>query len=270
MKKTAPTESKSLKTFFLYVFIVIIIVCVSLVIKGIFIIQQSKFDSSHDFILAITKQEKVKQVIAFHPEVPALSVLTIQDANIPYWELSKNYGITPDGYIQVSDDTNIGTDITTLMWSTLLHTADWQCNITIFDKIRLMLLSKAVTTNNKTVETISLLSQDPSVGTTVTNALTDQSIADENISIQIINATEITGFGQRLSRVLTNIGANVVDVSTAQNIQDKSTIQYYGDSSYTVDRLQKLLGIQATQITKQPIANIVITLGTDKRNTTAF
>ncbi len=270
MKKAAPTESKSLKTFYLYLLIVIILVGISLIIKGIFIIQQSKFDASHDFTIAITKHEKVKEIIAFHPQVPAISVLAIKDNNVPYSALAKDYGITPDGYIQVGDNTPVGTDVTALMWLSVVHTASWQCNVTIFDKARLLLFSKSVTTNNKSIENISLVSQDPSVETTLTNALTNQSIADENISIQIINATDITGFGQRLSRVLTNMGANIVEVSTAQNTQAKSTIQYYGENSYTISRLQKLLGIKAAEISKQPIADIVITIGNDKHYTTEF
>jgi len=270
MKNAAQNESKSLKTFYLYLFLVILVIVVALIIKGIFIIRQSRFDGSHDFTLAVTEQNKVKEIIAFQPQVPAISTLVIQDNNIPYVTLAKDYGITPDGYIQVQNNSDIGTDTTTFMWSTIIHSADWKANLTAFDKIRLMFLSKSITANNKTTETISLLNQTSQTDTIITSALTDQEIADENISVQVINATNITGFGQRLGRVLTNIGANVVDVSTAQNIQTKTTIQYYGDDSYTVDRFEKLLGVTATRITTQPIANIVITIGTDKSNTTEF
>jgi hypothetical protein len=133
-----------------------------------------------------------------------------------------------------------------------------------------LFLSKSTMTNNKTASTISLQNPGPEDATTITNSLTDQEIADENISMEVINATNITGFGQRLSRVLTNMGANIVDVSTAQNTQKRTTIEYFGDKSYTVSRLEKLLGVTATEITTQPIANIVITIGTDKSHTTEF
>lgn len=270
MKNAAQTENKSLKTFYLYLFAVIIVIIVALLVKVVFIIQQSKFDGSHDFILAVTKQNVVKEVIAFHPQIPAVSTLAIQDPNILYGTLAKEYGITTDGYIQIDNSSQIGADVTPFLWSSILHTADWQSNLTVFDKIRLLLFSKSVTTNNKTTEMISLINPAPASETTIINTLTDQGIADENISIQIINATNITGFGQRLGRVLTNMGADVIDVSTAQNIQEKTTIQYFGTKSYTVNRLAKLLGIPATEIATQPIANIVITLGSDKAKTNAF
>lgn len=270
MKKTAPTESKSLKTFYLYVVFVIVLILVALLVKGFFIIRDSRFDSSHDFTLAVIQQQNVKEIVAFHPQVPSISVLVMQDTNDSYKNLAKEYGITTDGYVQSGSDSNLNSEMTSFMWQSVLHTESWPSNLTIFDKIRLMLLSKGITTNNKIVEKISLHNQTPQETTTITTALTDQEIADENISVQIINATDITGFGQRFSRVLTNMGANIVDVSTSQDTQKRTTIEYFGDPSYTVKRLEKLLGVTATKITTQPIANIVVILGEDKRITTEF
>lgn len=270
MKNTAQTESKSLKTFYLYIVLVILVIIVSLLIKGIFVIRQSRFDSGHDFTLAVTEQNKAKEIIAFHPQVPAVSTLTIEDNNVAYTSLAKEYGISPDGYIEVKNNADLNTEITSFMWSSIIQSENWQSNLTIFDKMRLLLLAKGVTTNDKTVQMISLINQAPQTDTTIINALTDQDIADENSSIQIVNATQITGFGQRLGRVLTNLGANVVDVSTSQDPQKKSTIQYFGNKTYTVGRLERLLGITATKITTQSIADIIVTLGNDKSNTIEF
>jgi len=270
MKKTAQTENKSLKTFYLYLFIVILAIAAALLIKGVIVVKDSKFDSSHDFTLAVTENNDVKEIIAFHPQVPAVGVLSIQDNKIPYSVLAKDYGIATDGYIQVNNASDISTDATAFIWSSLLHTTSWQTNLTALDKIRLILFSKSVTTNNKTDESISLINQDSTTQTTITNALTDQDIADENISIEIINATNITGFGQRLANVLTTMGANVVEVSTAQNTQKQTTIQYFGDDSYTLNRVERLVGAIPTKINMQQIADIIITLGTDNSNTNAF
>lgn len=268
MKKAAHNESNSLKTFYLYLFIVLVLILISSLIKGFFIFQQSKYNPSHDFTIAVVVQKNVKEVIAFHPQIPSIAILTIQNT-VPYTSLAKSYGISTDAYIQ-SNTNDIPSDVATFMWSSLLHTADWQTNLTAYDKIRLLLFSRDVTVNNKTNNTITLSKESTASDTTVTNALTDQDISDENISIQIINATDITGFGQRLGRVLTNMGANVVDISTAQNTQQKSTIQYFGNETYTVKVLEKLLGIKATKLTRQTIADIIVTLGKDKRNAVQF
>jgi len=270
MKNAAIHESKSLKTFYLYACIVAILICISLTVKVFFIFQQSLFDPSHDFTVAVLKNKNVKEILAFHTQTPTLEVLMIHDNKIPYDSLAKNYGIAANAYIQPDSDAQLGSDVTTFFWSSILHTATWQTNLTLVDKIRLLLLAKNVTPNNKTVDDISLQNPGPEVNTILSSAFIDQDIATENISIQIINATNIAGFGQRLGRVLTTLGANVVDISTAQNTQGKSTIAYYGNSSYTAQSLEKLLRLSATRMNKQTIANIVITLGTDKSNTIEF
>jgi hypothetical protein len=270
LKKTSNNESNSLKTFYLYAVLVIVIIVISLVVKGFLLFQQNKFDPSHHFILAITKQGMVKEIIAFHPQTPSIAVLLIQDKNIAYSTLAKNYGISADGYIQRDDISAPSTDITGLLWSSLVRSAMIQTDLTIFDTMRLMLLSKSVPTNNKAVETIMLAKLSAAQSTLMDQSLTDQDIATESISIQIVNATGVSGVGLRLGKVLTSLGANVVDISTSQKVQSKSTIAYFGERSYTLQRLEKMLAITATQFSKQQIANIVITIGSDKQNTTAF
>jgi len=236
----------------------------------IFIYQQSKFDPAHDFILAVIQQKKVKEIAAFHPETAAVSVLIIHDNNISYDMLAKNYGIAIDGYVITQEGDAVGTDMATFLWSSLLNTATWQSNLTALDKIRLLILMKNVSANNRTLEQITLSQQTSDTNTLIATALSDQDLASENISIQIINATGVSGLGQRLGKVLTNRGANIVDVSSAQNTQQTTTIAYYGNESYTVDLLQKFLGLSATRLSKQTIADIIITIGNDKKKTREF
>jgi LytR cell envelope-related transcriptional attenuator len=272
MKNAASYTSKSLRTFYLYIVIVIVVILVALVVKGFYVIQQSKFDPAHHFTLAITEKNNVKEIISFHPQIPAVSELVIQNKNIIYNQLAKNYGIITDGYIQVDPTSNSSTDISSLLWYSIIHSANEQCNLTIFDKVRLLLLVKNITTNNKMVEDITLSQSfaTPETNITLINALTDQEIATENVSIQIINATNVSGLGQRLGRVLTNLGANVIDISNAQKYQKKTTITYFGNESYTLDRIQKLLDAPINKTDKQPIADIIVTIGKDKTNTGLF
>jgi LytR cell envelope-related transcriptional attenuator len=270
MKNAAQRSNKSLKTFYLYTIFVLLIIGIALLIKGFYIIQQSKFDASHLFTIAITEQNNVKEIISFHPQTPAVSVLTIQNKDVRYSFLPKEYGIITDGYIQVDKNENNLSDASALLWSSVIHSATWQSNLTLFDKIRLLFLIKNITTNNRIIENITLTSQGSPQNITLINALTDQDLAAENISIQIINATNVSGLGQRLARVLTNLGANVIDISNAQNNQKKTTIAYYGNKSYTLNRIQKLLDDPVNKLYKQPIADIVITIGADKANTEDF
>ena len=269
-KSVQPNHDKSLKTFYLYATGVVLVILISLVIRGVLLFQQNVFDPAHHFTLAVTQQGIVKEIVSFNPQIPSISVLKIQDKQIPYATLAKDYGITSDGYVQVDDPSPINADITALMWFGVLHTATLQSNLTIFDTVRLFLLSKNVATNNEVTSDITLHNQNTQTNTEIIQALTDPDISSESISIQIINASNITGMGQRLGKVLTNMGANVVDVSSSQTVQKKTTMAYFGDQSFTLEHLQHLLQVSPKKLTTQPIANIVITIGTDKSQTTTF
>lgn len=270
-KKAAPTDpSNSLKTFYLYAWLVLSFICVSLLIRGIFLFQQNVFNPSQHFTLSVIDKGTVKEIISFNPQIPGITVLKVNDKSIPYQTLAKDFGVTSDGYLQLDNTMPLTTDVTALMWSSIIHNASLHTNLTIFDTVRLFLLSKNVATNNEVITDVTLHNQNIATDTQIAQALTDSDIASESISIQIINATDIAGMGQRLGKVLTNIGANVVDVSSAQNVQKKTTIAYYGDESMTLNHLQKLLTVTATEVRTQPIANIVITIGTDKSNTSTF
>jgi hypothetical protein len=66
------------------------------------------------------------------------------------------------------------------------------------------------------------------------------------------------------------MGANVVEVSTSHISQPNSKIQYFGNKSYTLEEMKALTGYPISELTRQPIANIVIILGEDSRNTGKF
>ena len=151
MKKNTHQEHKSLKTVYIYLFLVFLVICIALAIKVFYTYQQSKYDPSHEFILAITQQKNVKEIIAFHPDTQAISLLEIQDQHVSYTKLAKDYGIATDGYIMTQQQVN-NADITALMWDAIVHTGTWQSDLTILDKFRLLLFTKNVSINNKNIE----------------------------------------------------------------------------------------------------------------------
>jgi cell division protein YceG involved in septum cleavage len=71
-RKTVRHEgSKSLKTFYLYFVLVFAVIGVALLIKLITVVQSSKYDGKHHFTIAVTQDQKVKEVISFSPQVPS-------------------------------------------------------------------------------------------------------------------------------------------------------------------------------------------------------
>lgn len=271
MGKNAASEQpkNSLKTFYLYALGVFALICISLLIRAFVLFQQNVFDPSRHFTLAVVSNGAVREIIGFNPQTPSLSVLKVKDKKILYDRLAKEYGIIPDGYVDFGEDSNFSSDVRAMLWTTVLQSSK-RTNLTIFDSLRLFLLSKDVPPNNEIITDVTLSKPVIATESLISQALTDPDIAAESVSIQIINATNTIGIGQRLGRALTYKGANVVDVTSAHEMQKRTTIAYYGAESPTLDYLQTFLGIQAQKVSTEPIATIVITIGTDNANTTKF
>ncbi len=270
-RKTVQKEtSKSLKTFYLYAVLVFLAIGISLFIKLIFVIQSSKYDGHHHFTIAFTKDQKVKEVISFSPQVPSLAVLKIKDNNISINSLTKDHGIAADAQVEVNGTVTLGQDTTATLWESTRSYTSIKTDATLIDLMRLTLLSRDIISNNKVVRDINLNENKPENNTLIARALNDPTISSENVSIQIINASNVSGLGQRLGKVFTNMGANVVEVSTSHTPQLTSKVQYFGERSYTLEQIEKYLEYPVSQLNRQPIADIVIILGEDMKNTRKF
>ncbi len=262
-KKTAPKESKSLKTFFLYSTIVFLLIFVSLSIKTISLIQQSKFDGGHQFLVAVVKQGGVEEIVGFNPQLNSISVLIIENSPLQLSALGKTLGIVTDAKIEVPADIVLDGDITRTLTSSIIQYNSTKTNLTIIDLLRLTLLSKNVAEKDKTIENIKFPFQENRTDKIIVSLFGDKNISSENSTLQIINGTEIPGMGRRLERVLVNLGANVISVSTSHTNVARSKIQYFGSETYTVEKIKKILLYSAEKLNKETIADIVIIIGKD-------
>ena len=269
MKKSTHHEDKSLKTFFFYTILVVFLLIVALSIKFFFIVKTSKYDGQHHFTLVIVKNHVVEELIGFTPSNSSVSVLRVTKA-VQQSNLGKLLGIVPDATIQTDSSFPEGPDVGYTMTKAIWQFNMTKTNLTIFDELRLMIFAKNTSSNNVTYKSVAFPQKEDQIDTTVASLFTDDVISQENTSIQIINATNTSGLGQRLERVLVNMGANVIAVSTSPRIAATSKIQYYGNKTYTQQKISQLLGFPQEELLKQPIANIVITLGEDQSDPKIF
>ena len=71
----------------------------------------------------------------------------------------------------------------------------------------------------------------------------DSEIANEKLSISVVNATGVNGLGKRVSRYVSNMGGRVVDVSSRNENLEKSQIIYKGESK-SLEYLANILNIE--------------------------
>ena len=143
-------------------------------------------------------------------------------------------------------------------------------DITLYDILRFLFSAKNTSATNEIRDTVSLPQDDRQINQAIAALFTDQTVSSENISIQVINATDTPGMGKRLERVLTNIGGNVIAVSTQQKKETKSQIKYYGEESYTLNKIKQFLRYPVTKVNNEPIADIIIVIGADSKNAEKF
>ena len=94
----------------------------------------------------------------------------------------------------------------------------------------------------------------------------DPVIGQENLMIEIENGTETAGLGEAVEGMLENIGAKVVRVETAGQLQPQSKILVSKDAdvnAYTVSRLSKVLGLKVEKEKNAGDFDLKLVLGKD-------
>ncbi len=267
-KHTSTDENKSLKTFLIYTITVFLIVTISLTVRLFFIFGHSKFDG-HNIDIAIVHKGQVVSIVGIDPEKKSISVFEISTKNTSINNLHDEIGIIPEAKIDAESD--ISADpADTILIKTLLNTDGAKTDLTIIDKVRLLIFSKTAANIDTQRENLNPSDDKALIDNLAAKLFSDKNIVSENRSIQIINATDISGLGQGLERVIVNKGGNVISVTSSRDKKKNSIIHYYGDKNYTVKKLERVLKIQAVNTEDKSIGEIAIIIGEDYRKSPQF
>lgn len=267
---SAHQENKSLKTFFIYALIVLFFIILSLAIRAYYLIQQSRFDGRNQMVIAVGEDETVKRIISFDPDDRFATVLELQGEPVRFSSIGKQLSILPNATINTKGTIPSDADLSATMQAVLLNYYTIKTNLTIFDAIRLFFAAQKPALTNGEIKEIFVTKDDEENYKLLAHTLTDDAIFSENVSIQIVNASGVSGMGRRLERALLSRGGNVVSVATARDVQRSSIIQYGGEETYTLAILKQVLNLPVAKLEKEAIADIVIVIGEDQKNAERF
>ena len=259
-------DGKNLRLAGLFVMIVLGLIVISVLVNFLLIVKASKFDGSHNLIISFVGKDKA-QIVSFSPQNRTLSILDI-DSKYNHEDLAKSLEIPIDGII-ISQSPNRNNISSTLLKSAFSFGASLK-NLTILDAFRLFLFCKTIPQNNIYERQLSSEFNDTQKSTVISLSLTDASVYQENQTIQVINAADVYGLGSRLATLITNIGGNVVLVSTSDETIQNSKIVYSGKESYTAKKISDYLGILTQQSDQRGVADVIITIGRDKAGSLKF
>ncbi len=268
-KKAEEKRGQSLKTLFLFCLIVFLLVVVSLSVKAFAIIKASKFDGSHRFTLALRTQEKNKvDILSFDPKNEAISSLTVK-GKIDNRKIGQALATFIDGEIvsrPEAEEQKIGKKLFSLAMRFDLA----KTNITFLDLVRLSYFANGVADKNITTKEIMFPQSDTQIDRLSEDFFEDPDIVAESISLEVVNATGVSGFGRRLERMLTNLGSQVISISTARKDETMTKLQYAESKSYTVEKLERILGVTAEKQEGLSISDIRVILGKHSLSTKSF
>lgn len=245
-------SSHNLKFATLFSLLVAGLILFSLILRLFFIVGASRFDGGNS--LTILSDAKVKQVINFSPREKSISILTIETFKNP-----KEYEIPVEAKFR-SEDVISSENISGVLSKKIFDFKD-QKEINFMDFLRLFFYSNTVKDLNINENTISSDSSLQEVNKITSSFFIDPVILEEKLNIEVINATQTFGLGNRLGNLINNMGGNVILVTTG-DLERQSRIEYVRDS-YTIKRLSRLLKFKLVETKKKSIPDVIIVIGED-------
>lgn len=266
MKKKRESAQSNTKIAIIFFIILLFFVSLSLIFKIVLVVRAGQFDDSKRFTLSISNNKNL-EVISLSPSTKSIAVFKL-DKNIHPSEGGKFLKIPIDGTIAASS-LDLSQKVNSLFFKAFLNYKNLQTNLTIIDILKLLFFAGGVPESKIIVKNISSGLSGADVDKIV-RLVSDELIEKDNQTIQIINGTDIGGLGNRLARLVTNMGGDVIIVATSDSPKKKSTILYIDKKTYTVERLSKVLGYDAIKSAEFAISDITIIIGEDKAKSFPF
>ncbi|MBI2028769.1 MAG: LytR C-terminal domain-containing protein [Candidatus Levybacteria bacterium] len=266
-KKKHLRKKNNTKVAIIFVGFVVFIIAISLVSKLILIVRQSQFDDRQRFTMTVS-DSKSTRVFSFSPMSRSMSILKLNES-LDSKTLSKSLAIPVDAFV-LEKSLEIDQKLDSILLKMILNYSKLQTNLTILDILKLFAFAKQLPESGIYERTISQDLSKDRVDNIVGELFKDELIAKDRKTIQIINATDVAGLGNRLARLITNMGGDVILVATGNDLKRSSIISYVDEKGYTVERLSKILNFKTAKISDGTIADITIMIGEDNIESLPF
>jgi hypothetical protein len=261
-KSSAPSNTKIAIVFCVFVVFVVVF---SLLLKGVILMRNSHFDSSKRFTLGITNGRNT-EIMSLSPSKDIV-IYKLKNKMTPK-EAGQLLEIPIDGFIN-SNSLDLDQKPDTLFMNLVSNYNNINTNLTVVDLLKIAALTKMIPENSINIEIVGD-TDELDLNKIVGHLVSDSFMEKDNQTIQIVNATGVGGLGNRLARLITNMGGNAIIVATGNSISKKSTISYIDKKTYTIEKLQKVLGYEVKKEEGNAVADITIVIGEDKVSSEPF
>lgn len=266
MKKKNSSSISNTKIALVFFAFLALIAGISLIFKIIAVAAASRFDDSKRFTLAIANNRNI-EVMSLSSDPKNVTVFQLNNL-MPPAEAGRFLKIPIDGFISF-DLLDLNQKVDSLFAKAIFSYKNLKTNLTIIDLLKLAMSARTIPESAINVRKVGDISGSISE-MNLSYLVSDILIEKDHQTIQIVNATDVSGLGNRLARLITNMGGNVIIVATENSHQKKSAILYIDKKTYTIERLQKVLGFEAIRKADNAISDITIIIGEDRLNSLPF
>ncbi len=266
-KENRAGEGRSTISYIIYFFLIVFIfIIISLIARFIFLLQKSTFNpisysvfinSDNPRIIVLNNDLKQMWVV----KVPNISSSRIRESivlGVPIDGRVKNENITSNNFSSIP----IILDQIFAPWKYAYE------DMTVLDGMRMAASSYSLSKKDISSSEIKVSKDGDLVGITQDQLYTifkDPKIIDEQKSIEIVNATAVTGLAGSVGRVIKNVGGNVVSITSGDK-RPRTTVTGQVKSE-TLTRIARLLGAQEiVDENLSSLADIQVIVGSDFGN----
>lgn len=270
MKKTQSSSDpkRSIRVLILFCLAVGILIIGSLCIRLFALMRESTFDPEYRYTMAFIHKKEV-DIIFLDPISKSMSHMIVR-GEVDKSTVFSQTGILVDAVFSLPETFSDVRKVENYINDALLHKRGVVSTLSSYDLFRLSLFSKGISDTQVKTEEVILPIESANLDILAQELFLDQQIADENVSISVVNGAGVAGLGKRLERALNNRGFNVISVANAEKIVSSSGIVYSGEKGYSVKKLENILGVRAVLSEEQSLSDIIVTLGRDQANVDSF
>lgn len=259
MKKNSSKKIKNSTLIVWFFLFVVIVIVISLIVRIIVLISQSKFDNNHQFILEVKEQNKQEEIIAFNPTANTIGLLQI--VGVKNIEDIQSLQIPIDAQF-VFPDTAHPKTLSSLLFTMIFHCGSLECKkVNAIDALKLYLFTKNTHQNAIKTASLSLPGSQLKLDTLIPSLFIDDTLYHEALSISVINDSGEPGLGNKLGKLLTNIGGNVISISAGDTQRTTTMQSIWSKDKYTIQRMQQVIHINSQKMQKTGISDIIISIG---------
>lgn len=257
--KNSKGSKKNFNIAKIFILLFVLFLSASFLLKVFLLYKNSGFDGKNRYTLKLNASNSV-YLLSFSPiteNTEIIKVSTSVKENLP--------NIAVDSSINCNCEINRD-NLTFELGKIFLRHGFNSSGLTVFDGARLFLFSRSLPASSISENTISEKTDPLAKKQIEESSFIDSAIAKEGLRIEVLNASDIPGLGNKVATIISNAGGSVVMVQNAEKKEERSYIYYSEEEGYTVKKLSNLLNLKRKKIDKKGIADVKIILGKNMLN----